>query len=175
MTTDLYEQLSKEVVSSTEEIFSTMIPIDIKVGDSFLQEESKITTDVIAFVSFTGEHSGIIGLFCVKDIALKITSGMLGVEATELDHDTKDAIGEVANMIAGSLKNKVNELLGTMHLSVPIVVGGSGLSLCSSGGETENVSINPSITCDTQSAWHMTSFSSNGHVFNVGLIVKKND
>ncbi len=38
MTTDIYEQLNKEVITSTEEIFSTMIPIDIKVGKSFMQE-----------------------------------------------------------------------------------------------------------------------------------------
>jgi chemotaxis protein CheX len=102
---------------------------------------------------------------------------MLGMEITEFDQDTKDAIGEVTNMIAGSLKNKVVDKFGEMHLSVPIVVAGAGLTISSTSGDGEahNMKINSSITCNSQNAWMMTPFSSNGQKFNVGLIVKKND
>jgi len=175
MTTTLYENITEDIIASTQEIFSTMIPMELKFEDSYYQKENMISTDVMSLISFTGEHSGIVAIFCSTEIALKITSSMLGVETTEFDQDTKDAIGEVTNMIAGSLKNKVIDKFGEMHLSVPIVVAGAGLTISSTSGEPHNVKINSSITCNSQNAWLMTPFSSNGQRFNVGLIVKKND
>jgi chemotaxis protein CheX len=100
---------------------------------------------------------------------------MLGIESTEFDQDTKDAIGELTNMIAGSLKNRVLEKFGAMQLSVPIVIVGADLTISSSTGESHAVKISPSLTCNSQNSWLMTPFSSNGQNFNVGLIVKKND
>jgi chemotaxis protein CheX len=152
-----------------------MIPMEIKSDGSFYQKEDMISTDVMSLVSFTGEHSGILAVFCSKEIALKITGSMLGIEATEIDQDTKDAMGEVTNMIAGTLKNKIFEKFGAMHLSVPIVIAGGDLTISSSGGEKQNVKIASSVTCNSQNSWLMTPFSSNGSSFNVGFVVKKND
>ena len=178
MTTTTYDSVSEEIVSSTNEVFSTMIPMEITSDGSFYQKEDMISTDVISLVSFTGEHSGILAIFCCKDIALKITSSMLGIEATEVDQDTKDAMGEVANMIGGTLKNKIFEKFGAMHLSVPIVIAGESLSIRSatdSNKETKEIQISSGVTCNSQNSWLMTPFSSNGSTFNVGFVVKKND
>ena len=175
MTTTTYDDVVEEIVSSTNEVFSTMIPMEIKSDGSFYQKEDMISTDVISLVSFTGEHSGILAVFCSKEIALKITSGMLGIEATEIDQDTKDAMGEVTNMIAGTLKNKIFEKFGAMHLSVPIVIAGGDLTISSSGGEKHDIKLSSNVTCNSQNSWLMTPFSSNGDSFNVGFVVKKND
>jgi chemotaxis protein CheX len=175
MTTTTYDDVVEEIVSSTNEVFSTMIPMEIKSDGSFYQKEDMISTDVISLVSFTGEHSGILAVFCSKEIALKITSSMLGIEATEIDQDTKDAMGEVTNMIAGTLKNKVFEKLGAMHLSVPIVIAGGDLTISSSGGEKHGVTLSSNVTCNSQNSWLMAPFSSNGDTFNIGFVVKKND
>ena len=175
MTTTAYDDVIEEIVSSTNEVFTTMIPMDISTDGAFYQKEDMISTDVMSLVSFTGEHSGIIAVFCSKDIALKITSGMLGIEATELDQDTKDAMGEVTNMIAGTVKNKIYEKFGAMHLSVPIVIAGGYLTISSSGGEKHDVKFASNVTCNSQNSWLMTPFSSNGSTFNVGFVVKKND
>ena len=103
---------------------------------------------------------------------------MLGIEATSIDQDTKDAMGEVANMIAGNIKNKTCETYGAMHLSVPIVIAGEDLSICSvrdDKGKNIDVKVTPSLTCNSQNSWLMTPFSINGECFNVGFVVKKND
>ncbi len=175
MTTTAYNDVVEEIVSSTNEVFSTMIPMEIKSDGSFYQKEDMISTDVISLVSFTGEHSGILAIFCSKEIALKITGSMLGIEATEIDQDTKDAMGEVTTMIAGTLKNKVFEKLGAMHLSVPIVIAGGDLTISSSSGENHNVKFTSNVTCNSQNSWLMAPFSSNGDTFNIGFVVKKND
>ncbi len=175
MTPAIYENITEDIVNSTKEIFSTMIPMEIKAEDSFYQKEDMISTDVMSLVSFTGEHSGIVAFFCSKKIALKVTSSMLGMEVGEFDQDSKDAIGEVTNMIAGALKNKVLDTFGAMHLSVPIVIAGADLTISSASGEHEAMKVNSSVTCNSQNSWLMVPFSSDGQKFNVGLIVKKND
>jgi chemotaxis protein CheX len=175
MTTTAYDDVVEDIVSSTNEVFSTMIPMEISPDGSFYQKEEMISTDVMSLVSFTGEHSGILAIFCSKDIALKITSGMLGIEATELNQDTKDAMGEVTNMIAGTVKNKIHEKFGAMHLSIPIVIAGGDLTISSSGGEKHDVKFASNVTCNSQNSWLMTPFSSNGSVFSIGFVIKKND
>ncbi len=178
MTTTTYSDVAEEIVSSTNEVFSTMIPMEITSDGSFYQKEDMISTDVISLVSFTGEHSGILAIFCCKEIALKITSSMLGIEATEIDQDTKDAMGEVTNMIAGTLKNKILGKFGAMHLSIPIVIAGESLTIRSAtdnSKDTREIKIASGVTCNSQSSWLMTPFSSNGSSFNVGFVFKKND
>jgi chemotaxis protein CheX len=178
MSATTLDNVAEDIISCTNEVFTTMIPMEIKPDGSFFQKEEMISTDLISLVTFTGEHSGIVAIFCTKGIAIDITSNMLGIEATTIDQDTKDAMGEVANMIAGSLKNKISETYGEMHLSVPIVIAGNDLSISSTTdnkGESVDVKINPGITCNSQNSWLMTPFSVNGESFNVGFVVKKND
>ncbi len=172
------DNVVEDIISSTNEVFTTMIPMDMKSDGSFYQKEEMISTDVISLVTFTGEHSGIVAIFCTRDIALNITSNMLGIEATSIDQDAKDAMGEVANMIAGNIKNKICETYGAMHLSVPIVIAGEDLSISSATekqGENVNVKVTPGVSCNSKNSWLMTPFTVNGESFNVGFVVKKND
>jgi len=177
MTTTTYDNVAEDIISCTNEVFTTMIPMEIKCDGSFYQKEDMISTDVISLVSFTGEHSGIIAFFGSKEIAIKITSNMLGIEVSGIDQDVKDAMGELTNMIAGSFKNKVFETFGAMHLSVPIVIAGADLSISSSSSNKVNseLKFSPGVTCNSTSSWMMTPFSSEGDSFNVGFVVKKND
>ena len=175
MTTTIYDNIAEDIVSCTNEVFSTMIPMDIKSDGSFYQKEDMIATDVISLISFTGEHSGIVAVFSSKQMALKITSNMLGIEVSAVDQDVKDAMGELTNMIGGTLKNKVFETFGAMHLSVPIVIAGADMSISSSSKDESDVKFSTGVTCDSQNAWLMTPFSSEGDIFNVGFVVKKND
>lgn len=170
-TSTLFNTVVRETIDATYEIFSTMIPMEIKPGETFSREEKEIQEDVMSLVSFSGEHSGIIALFCGKKIALKITSLLLGIDTTELDHDTKDAIGEVTNMIAGNLKNKVYNDLGTMHLSVPVVVAGTDITLSSTSRENGSSSHSSysEKTVYHENKWVIFPFSSEEGTFTVGI------
>ncbi len=170
-TSTLFDTVIKETRDATQEIFSTMIPMEITPGETFIREEKEIQEEVISLVSFSGEHSGIISLFCNKQIALKITSLMLGIDITELDHDTKDAIGEVTNMIAGNLKNKVYKDLGAMHLAVPVVVAGTDLTIASTSKEygKDTCTSDSEALGKNQNEWVISPFSSEEGTLHVGL------
>jgi hypothetical protein len=48
MTTTIYDNIGEDIIISTEEIFSTMIPIELKAEYSFYQKEDMISIDVIS-------------------------------------------------------------------------------------------------------------------------------
>ena len=175
METTLPDSIAEDIISCTNEVFETMIPMDIKCDGSYYQKEDMISTDVISLVSFTGEHSGIIAFFGSKDMAIRITSEMLGMEIAEIDQDVKDAMGELSNMIGGTLKNKVSETYGAMHLSVPIVIAGADMSISSSSKDKNSLKFSTGVTCNSTNSWMMTPFTSDGDTFNIGFVVKKND
>jgi CheY-specific phosphatase CheX len=54
---------------------------------------------------------------------------MLGLETTEdiSEEDINDAVGEVCNMIMGSLKKRIIDSVGNLDLSIPTVVSGSNI------------------------------------------------
>ena len=51
MPTTTYDSIVEDIISCTNEVFQTMIPMDIKCDGSFYQKEDMISTDVISLVS----------------------------------------------------------------------------------------------------------------------------
>jgi chemotaxis protein CheX len=57
---------------------------------------------------------------CIKDIA----SNLLGVPFTELNHEVKDAVGELANMICGDARRRFAEDGFVLQAGIPAIVAG---------------------------------------------------
>jgi chemotaxis protein CheX len=55
-------------------------------------------------------------------LALRMASGLIGEEMSELDEDCTDVVGEIANMIAGNAKTEFP--VENCSISVPSVVIG---------------------------------------------------
>ncbi len=163
--------ISSDIAESTKNLFETMIMMDLKHNDAFLVDDTKIHTDIIGLVTFTGKYHGVIGLFCTRPFALKVASSMLMTELTSFNNDVKDAIGEVTNMIAGNVKTKLSALYGEMNLSIPIVIAGEGLSITAVNNHP--IVADAAISCFSKDPWLMTPFTSNGERFNVGLLLKE--
>ena len=92
-TKQVKKDIVKDIASSTETLFKTMVAMDLEYNSSFLPEETHIETDISGFVSFMGKYHGTIGVFCSKEFALKIASSMLMEEITEVTTDVIDTVG----------------------------------------------------------------------------------
>ena len=167
------ESIASDITSSTKTLFETMIMLDIKHDNAFLEDDTHIKTDVIGMVSFTGKYHGVIALFCSKRFALKVASTMLMTELTDFTNDVKDAVGEVSNMIAGNVKTKLTAQYGDMSLSIPIVIAGEGLSI--TAVDNHPVVADTTLSCFSRDPWLMTPFISDGEKFNVGLLLKESN
>ncbi|MCF6155627.1 MAG: chemotaxis protein CheX [Candidatus Brocadia sp.] len=169
----MMETIASDITESTKTLFETMIMMDLKYDEASLVDDTQIKTDVIGMVSFTGKYHGVIALFCSKRFALKVASTMLMTELTEFSGEVKDAIGEVSNMIAGNVKTKLAAQYGDMHLSIPIVIAGEGLSITAVNNHP--VVADTTLSCFSKDPWLMTPFISNNEKFNIGLLLKESN
>ncbi|MSN25425.1 MAG: chemotaxis protein CheX [Geobacter sp.] len=153
------EQLAGYVISATQEVFSTMIMMDIVDEFPLKEPVSRFKCSITGMVGFAGSYSGVISIHCPVELALKITSNMLGVECDEVNEDLNDAIGEIANMLGGSVKQVLSKGGLDVKLSIPTVISG------------EDYTVNSLSDSDCV----VIPFVVEGHNLLVGLTLKKED
>jgi chemotaxis protein CheX len=110
--------------SSTEEVFETMVFKPL-VETSGAAGNGSGGTHVVAAVAFAGHRCGMVTFTSSLTAAKAITGAMLGMDESELVGEVPDAIGEVANMIAGTFRNKLAAIEPASAISVPAVTIGS--------------------------------------------------
>ncbi len=163
---DLEANIVNSIKESTTEVFSTMLMLDVNADESFIKDENKVSTDLISSLHFFGEkYMGKIAVFAYGATACHLAGAMLGIEATDVDEDVKDGMGELVNMIAGSAKVKLESTMGNLHLLTPWVIAGKSLTIASPAGGESGLS----IESQAQFSWIMTKFSYDKGHFVVGV------
>ncbi len=112
------------VISSTKNVFEMML--EAKVARTGLQLKSDNTPahEVSAVIGLAGMVQGTIVLSFSERVACSILNQLVGVTADQIDHEVCDAVGEVANMVAGGAKAQLAQY--DLNLSIPNVVTGTG-------------------------------------------------
>lgn len=169
----MMENIALDLAESTKTLFETMVMLDLQHTTSSLVDDTHIKTDIIGMVSFTGRYYGVIALFCSQKFSLKIATNLLMTEVTQLTIDVKDAIGEIANMIAGAVKTKIAAYYGDMHLSIPIVIAGEGISITAINNYP--VVSNATLSCFSKDPWLIIPFTSYNETFSIGLLLKESN
>ncbi len=165
--------ITKALNEATNEVFSTMLMINVKTQESFVKDEKNVSTDLISSLHFFGDqYMGKIAVFSSAAVACNIGNTMLGTDTTEVNEEIKDGMGELVNMIAGVAKVKLTDTLGDMHLLTPWVIAGRHLSISSSeGGEASSSDSGVDFALDSQASfsWVMTKVEYDNGVFLVGV------
>lgn len=117
------EELVGHLDGDVREIFSTMIGIELPVGHVAVTV-TQFKECVTAMVGFAGSYNGMISVNASHTQALAFASQMLGMEIQECDDDVRDALGEIANMIAGSFKHHFVKDGHEVRISTPSVMSG---------------------------------------------------
>lgn len=117
------------IVDSTVEIFSTMLMMEVSAQPS-LAERIKIHQDSVSgIIGMAGIYKGMLAIHAPAPVAMAITGNFLGLEVGEVNDDVKDAMGELANMLAGCIKAKLSDNSKDIQLSIPSSVCGDSYSL----------------------------------------------
>jgi len=150
------EEMARYIIDATTEVFSTMM--DMKVEDQYPLSESvkQFHCSITGMVGLAGSYTGILSIHCPQDLAMKVTSKMLGMEVDEVGEDVNDALGEIANMLGGHVKQVLSKGGLDLNLSIPTVISG------------ETYTIN-SVNDDSV----LIPFQFEGERFLVGLTVRK--
>ena len=75
-------------------------------------------------IGLAGTYTGILSIHCPQALAKTITSNMLGMEVDEIGEDVNDALGEIANMLGGHVKQVFSKGGLDINLSLPTVISG---------------------------------------------------
>ena len=117
--------LVNEIDRVTREVFTTMLGMDVGVGEAEVERDAPGPTDgVVALVGLTGAWVGIGSLACSAATACRLSSRLLMTEIDAVNEEVLDAIAELANMIVGGFKTSAEQRFGPMGLSIPSVVYG---------------------------------------------------
>ena len=81
------------------EVFGTMMG----VACSHAGEVDPIEGETVAaLIGLAGALAGTVVVQCTRSGAMRICGSLTGIESTEVDETVRDALGEVANMVAGA-------------------------------------------------------------------------
>ncbi len=117
--------LNKSIGNATQEIFQTMLMMEARPGQPLAKRDEVFADSVSAIVGMAGTSKATLAIHIPEPTALVITGSFLMMEVAEIDEDVKDAIGELANMVAGSVKADLTEQGHDFKLSIPSVVCGA--------------------------------------------------
>ena len=110
-------------VNSARTVFSTMVGMETTVQRPHVKGSPSTSYDVSGLIGFSGEVIGSVVVSFQRAAAIKLVSAFAGMEIAPESPDFADAVGELANMIAGSAKR---DLGATASITVPSVIIGAG-------------------------------------------------
>jgi chemotaxis protein CheX len=118
-------KLKEKIIESTQEIFATMVMMDVAVVDENVESGGKLRDTITGLIGLAGTAKGVLAIHLPFPVALMITSNFLGMDVEEINEDVEDAIGELANMLGGSIKTVLTENGRDIDLSLPSTISGS--------------------------------------------------
>jgi len=114
-------------IAGIKNVFSTMLSTDIIISKPRVKATDEPNADTAAIIGFSGDATGSVALCFPDRTAIAAAGKFAGMEMTKDTPDFADALGELANMVAGQAKSKFEGL--NVSISLPRVVSGKGLTL----------------------------------------------
>lgn len=129
-------ELVEAIRNATHDVFSTMLNLELKPGEVFLEKEEAVpASGVVSLIGLAGPWVGSGSVSCTAEFACKIASHLLQTDYPAMNEDVLDAVAEVTNMIIGNVKTMLEDRLGEMGLSTPTVIYGRNFQTRSAGSQ----------------------------------------
>ncbi len=129
-------------VKSVSNVFKTMLHTDVTVGKPYLKTPHCDRPDVSGVIGLSGDVTGVVVLGFSKNVAIAVAEKFVGTSLT-VDHpDFADALGELANMVAGGAKASFEGI--NASISLPSVIVGENHEVIKSKANPSLV-----IPCDS--------------------------
>lgn len=104
--------------------FATMLSADAHRGELTLGDPKQRTYPISGLIGLSGKASGMVVINLSTEVALRAASMMLMDDLKEVDEDVLDAVGELANVIAGQAKTELEQY--QLSVGLPNVITGEG-------------------------------------------------
>lgn len=120
-------ELVNPFLNATTSVFRTMLGCELTRGQVSLKRNRSPEYEVSGLIGLAGKYQGMVVVTLGRDTAIAATEILLSERPPSLNRDVVDAVGEIANMIAGAAKAQLEQY----HLSVglPSVICGKNHSI----------------------------------------------
>ncbi len=109
-------------IASTTFVFKTMLGWEIEVQASERDDEFQPGHDVTGVIGLAGSIEGTLVVSLDKEVAFASAEAFIGERPTTINSDVLDLVGELANMIGGGAKDRLD--LPGVVLGLPTTVSG---------------------------------------------------
>ena len=132
---DVPNLIANSIRSSVASVFATMLSVELGPGETLCAGSAQEASEgVVSFIGLAGAWAGTGSILCSPSVACRICSQMLMTESKAVDEEVLDAIGELTNIVIGSVKNDLEPHLGPLGLSIPTVIFGRNFKTKSMAG-----------------------------------------
>lgn len=114
-------------IASTKAIFKTMLGLEITVQAFDKAEAFQPGHDVTGIIGLAGSIEGTIVVSLEKEVAFAAAETFIGERPATINGDILDLVGELANMIGGGAKDRLN--IPGVILGLPTTVSGNDYKL----------------------------------------------
>lgn len=136
----MIDELEVMLKTAVGEVFRKMMKSEVRavpVNAEAMSAEAHIASAV----GFIGDMTGVVYIYASSTYANKMTAVMLEMPESEVQGDemVNDAMGELANMIVGTVKAALVEKGRSCVLTIPSIVRGSNISIEAISSATRRV------------------------------------
>jgi len=128
------------IMSATQDTFKSYMNIDLMAG-KVEKRVDPVDSDVTGIVGIAGDRVGYIIIATDKKSAQCVAKELLMVDEAD-DECIRDAVGELANNVAGAFKTKYHAQYGNVALGLPLVISGQLRTISEPPEPGESASIN---------------------------------
>lgn len=110
---------------SVKMVFFNMVGMELEMDYPLQEPVTYFACSVSAMVGMAGKCSGLVGLHVPQELAAAVTAALLGLDTGDVvEEDINDAVGELANIVAGEMKILLSKSVGPLPLSTPSIIAG---------------------------------------------------
>lgn len=129
------KEMTRYIIDATREVFSTMVALEVTDCYPLADPVTQFHCSITGMVGMAGSYTGTLSIHCPTLLAMKMTSNMLGMEVEEVGEDVNDALGEIANMLGGHVKQVLSKGGLDLNLSIPTVISGETYTIHSTNND----------------------------------------
>lgn len=111
-------------IGSIIHVFKTVCNVDVTIGKPVIKQAHLVSAEVSGVIGLSGDVQGSVVLSFPGESACKLASAFAGTPLTIDSPDFTDAVGELANMVAGNAKKDFTGY--NASISLPSVIVGPG-------------------------------------------------
>ncbi|MDR0409707.1 MAG: chemotaxis protein CheX [Spirochaetaceae bacterium] len=136
------EKYIQAFIDVAHNVFKEMLNTDIEAQRPyFTDRHANSNWDISGVIGLTGEVSGAFVISMEKNLAVKFIQILTGSDSDYFsDDDVADGIGEIANIIAGNVKQNLEQEC-RLVISLPTVICGTGHTIQWPHGNTNIICI----------------------------------